>query len=187
MSENENNEVAVPLAELNEIILKIPGEYFFCETIQLPTHLEGEGSAKGNEAVTAFLQTLLEDNAFSPYPEDQLAWGYFGNQEEGKAILFACPLVKLRQLGWQNLEIFRRVFPSFVSLFGKSFDEPSILFLQEGESLTIGSYEADSRVPDDVFSLPVNLDDPESLEIARGKLLSLVDSARHKVIPDILV
>ncbi len=187
MSENENNEVAVPLAELNEIILKIPGEYFFCETIQLPTHLEGEGSAKGNEAVTAFLQTLLEDNAFSPYPEDQLAWGYFGNQEEGKAILFACPLVKLRQLGWQNLEIFRRVFPSFVSLFGKSFDEPSILFLQEGESLTIASYEADSRVPDHVFSLPVNLEDPESLEIARGKLLSLVDSARHKVIPDILV
>jgi len=187
MSEKENNEVAVPMAELNEFILKIPGEYFFCETIVLPAKLDGEDEAGRNQAVILFVQSILADTSFSPYPEEQLAWGYFGSQEEGKIIVFACPLVKLRQLGWQNLEIFRRVFPSFVSFFGKSFDEPSILFLQEGESLSIASFDSGSKVSDHIFSLPIDLEDPESIEIARGKLLSLVDSTRYEVIPDILI
>ena len=98
MSEKENNEVAVPMAELNEFILKIPGEYFFCETIVLPPKLDGEDEAGRNQAVILFIQSILADTSFSPYPEEQLAWGYFGSQEEGKIIVFACPLVKLRQL-----------------------------------------------------------------------------------------
>ena len=186
MSEKENND-AVPMAELNEFILKIPAEYFFCETIVLPAKLAGEDEAGKKQAVILFIQSVLADTSFSPYPEEQLAWGYFGSQEDGKIIVFACPLVKLRQHGWQNLEIFRRVFPSFVSFFGKSFDEPSILFLQEGESLSIASFDSGSKVPDHIFSLPVDLEDREALEIARGKLLSLVDSTKYQLIPDILI
>ena len=38
-----------------------------------------------------------------------------------------------------------------------------------------------------VYSLPIDSEDPESIEVARGKLLSLVDIDSHEVIPDILV
>ena len=187
MPDNQNNDLAVPMAELNEFILKIPGEYFFCETISLPSKLENEEEVGRKRAVVSFIQGVLEDTSFSPYPEEQLAWGYFEGDEGGRVIIFACPLVKLRQMGWQNLEIFRRVFPSFVSLFGKKFDEPTVLFLQEGETLSVASYDAESRVPEQILSLPIDLEDPESLEIARGKLLSLVDTSRHEVITDVLV
>ena len=60
-------------------------------------------------------------------------------------------------------------------------------FLQEGETLSVASYDAESMVPEQILSLPIDLEDPESLEIARGKLLSLVDTSRHEVITDVLV
>ena len=56
-----------------------------------------------------------ENDEFSPYPVEQLAWGFFNDIESGKIFLFATPFSKLKNLGWQNLELFRRVFPSFVS------------------------------------------------------------------------
>ena len=187
MPDNENNDLAVPMAELSEFTLRIPGEYFFCEAIKLPSSLGPIDEDNPSWALTSFIQEILGDSGFSPYPEEQLAWGYFGGEEEGKVIVFACPLVKLRQLGWQNMEVFRRVFPSFVSLFGKKFSEPTILFLKEGETLSVGTYVAESPVPEQVFSLPVDPEEAESLEIARGKLLSLVNVENHEIVPDILV
>ena len=50
----------------------------------------------------------------------------------------------------------------------------------------MASYDAESRFPSR-FIAPIDLEDPESLEIARGKLLSLVDTSRHEVITDVLV
>ena len=187
MPDNENNDLAVPMAELSEFTLRIPGEYFFCEAIKLPSSLGPIDEDNPSWALTSFIQEILGDSGFSPYPEEQLAWGYFGGEEEGKVIVFACPIVKLRQLGWQNMEVFRRVFPSFVSLFGKKFSEPTILFLKEGETLSVGTYVAESPVPEQVFSLPVDPEEAESLEIARGKLLSLVNVENHEIVPDILV
>ena len=86
-----------------------------------------------------------------------------------------------------KLRDFPQSVPSFVSLFGKKFDEPTVLFLREGETLSVASYDAESRIYEQILSLPIDLEDPESLEIARGKLLSLVDTSRHEVITDVLV
>jgi len=153
----------------------------------LPSSLGSIDEDNPDGALPLFIQEILGDAGFSPYPEEQLAWGYFGGEEEGKVVVFACPLVKLRQLGWQNMEVFRRVFPSFVSLFGKKFSEPTILFLKEGETLSVGAYGVESPVPEQVFSMPVDPEEAESLEIARGKLLSLVNVENHDIVPDILV
>ena len=187
MSDNENNDLAVPLAELSDFTLRIPGEYFFCETIALPSSLALSEEENPNQIITSFIQEILGDGSFSPYPEEQLAWGYFGGIEEGKVLIFACPLIKLKQLGWQNMEIFRRVFPSFVSLFGKNFAEPTIIFLKEGETLSVVVYNSDSQVPDQIFSMPFDPEEADSLKIARGKLLSLVKIGNHEVFSDILV
>ena len=103
--------------DLRELILRIPGEHFFCECLSLDSLKNESDTPDSQKLVEDFARDILLNRSFSPYPEEQLAWGYHGSLEEGKIMLFACPLSKLRQLGWQSFEIFRRVFPSFISLF----------------------------------------------------------------------
>jgi hypothetical protein len=173
--------------DLRELILRIPGEHFFCECLSLDSLKNESDTPDSQKLVEDFAREILLNRSFSPYPEEQLAWGYHGSLEEGKIMLFACPLSKLRQLGWQSFEIFRRVFPSFISLFGRTFTSPTILFLLQGETLSVAAYSSESSVPDQLYSMSVDLDDAESLEVARGKLLSLLTLEDYEVVPDILI
>ena len=120
MSEEQDSLPDLPIGGLSEITLRIPGECFFCETIVIPAALMKDADQlveNWRAKVEDFLFQSLEEPSFSPYPSEQLAWGYHCCSQSGKAILFASPLARLRQLGWENLDLFRRVFPSFVSLF----------------------------------------------------------------------
>ena len=74
-------------------------------------------------------------------------------------LLFACPFSKLRQL-LAKPEMFRQVFPSFVSLFGKEFEVPTVVFLIHEDTLTAAS-EAGIGIPDFVFSLPIEMEDED--------------------------
>ena len=138
-----------PVGELREITLRIPGEHFFCDSISLPVSLKAD-------KYQDFAEFILNDGVLSPYPVEQLAWGYQIDEVLRKIFIFATPLAKLRQLGWQNMEIFRRVFPSFISLLGMEFTEPTIAFLLFEETLTAASFQEDSSVPDFLFSIPLN-------------------------------
>ena len=107
--------------DLREFTLRIPGENFFTETLHLSENIISESMAveESNRAIENHVLDVIENPSFSPYPPHQLAWGYYASIEDRKILLFATPLAKLRQLGWQSLEGFRRVFPSFVSILGK--------------------------------------------------------------------
>jgi hypothetical protein len=180
MEENADNGTGLHLGELREITLLIPGEHFFCEAIPLP-------DGTNNEELEGLASLALEDKAFSPYPIEQLAWGFFGSVELGRIMVFATPFAKLRNLGWQNLEYFRRVFPSFVSLLVARFDKATVRFLLSEETLTAAAYQKDCTVPESIFSLPADQGNPESVEEARAKLLSLLDLEKFEIEPDILV
>ncbi len=180
MADSSEESPDLPVGVLREVTLRIPGEHFFCETIALPAQAKEEDFYE-------IAQLALGEERFSPYPVDQLAWGFNASLEAEKMLLFACPFSKLRQLGWQNLEMFRRVFPSFVSLFGKEFEVPTVVFLIHEDTLTAAAFEAGTGVPDFLFSLPIEMEDEESVEQARGKLLSEIDLERFEVSPDILV
>lgn len=179
MAENPDSPSDFPLGELREITLLLPGEHFFCETLSVPADLAPE------DFIDFCLQALDLDS-FSPFPPDQLAWGFHGCPKTRKILIFATPFMKLRQLGWQNLEFFRRVFPSFVSLVGKEYERPSIVFLLHDETLTAASFEPGTTVPDAMYSLPVDATDSEEFEAARGKLLSHFDLAHFDNIQDVL-
>lgn len=180
MADNPENGPDLPIGELREVTLLIPGEHFFCETFSLPPSTE-------SDSIQDIALQALEVEGFSPYPLDQLAWGFFASPESEKIIVFATPFAKLRQLGWQNLEVFRRVFPSFASFFGKVFDKPTVVFLLHEETLSIASFEEDCSVPESIFSLPVETNTKDSFEVARGKLLSLVNLEHYEVQSDVLV
>lgn len=181
MAEPSEKLTEFPVGELREVTLRIPGEHFFCDTIDIPSSVKAE---KYEE----FAEFVLNEGRFSPYPADQLAWGFQANEQGGKIFIFGTPLAKLRQLGWQNLEFFRRVFPSFISLLGKEYTQPTLSFLLFEETLTAGAFQPDSNIPDLLYSLPLDESEgDEAVEYARGKLLSLFNLEKYEISKDILV
>jgi hypothetical protein len=92
----------------------------------------------------------------------------------------------MRQMGWQNLEFFRWVLPSFVSLLAKEFERPSIAFLLHDETLTAASFEGGESVPEALYSLPVDSGNQDEIEAVRGKLLGMFDLAHFERIEEIL-
>ena len=179
MAENPDKSPDFPIGELRDITLLIPGEHFFCETLPIPPELKPED-------FQGFAQQALDLDSFSPYPSEQLAWGFHACENARKVIVFATPFVKMRQMGWQNLEFFRRVLPSFVSLLAKEFERPSIVFLLHDETLTAASFEGETTVPEALYSLPVDASNQDEIEAVRGKLLGLFDLAHFERIEEIL-
>ncbi len=187
MADESRKDSELELLELRSFILRIPGEHFFCESVDLPATLTANEDQSEQEVLEQFVGDFFDTKTFSPYPQEQLAWGYFGSLQEKRVFVFGCPLIKLRHLGWQAIDIFRRVFPSFVSVLGKRFSKNTILFLMEDNTLSVISLPAESNVPSSLFSLPVEQGDKESVKIARGKLLALTDTDNYEIISDILV
>lgn len=187
MTDESRKDSELELLELRSFILRIPGEHFFCESVNLPATLTPKEDQSEQEVIEQFVGEFFDTKTFSPYPQEQLAWGFYGSLQEKRVFVFACPLIKLRHLGWQEIDIFRRVFPSFVSVLGKRFSQNTILFLMDDNSLSVISYVAESKVPSSLFSLPVDQGDKESIKIARGKLLALTDTENYDILSDILV
>ena len=179
MAENPDKLPDFPIGELREITLLIPGEHFFCETLPIPPELKPEDFQD-------FAQQVLDLDSFSPYPAEQLAWGLHACENVRKIFIFATPFVKMRQMGWQNLEFFRWVLPSFVSLFGKEFERPSIAFLLHDETLTAASFESGITVPEALYSFAVDASNQDEIESVRGKLLGMFDLAHFERIEEIL-
>jgi hypothetical protein len=180
----------LPSGELRDITLRIPGECFFCESISLPDVPPAESETKPSSSIShwdGYLLDLLNSADFSPYPAEQLAWGYHLCESSNRALVFATPVGRLRQLGWQNLELFRRVFPSFISLLGKVYDAPTAIFLLCEESLSLACFSPGSQVPDFVYSRGVDLEVEDGLDKAKALLLGLIDLSKYEVCPDILV
>jgi len=180
----------LPSGELRDITLRIPGECFFCESISLPDVPPAESETKPFSSIShwdGYLLDLLNSAEFSPYPAEQLAWGYHLCESSNRALVFATPAGRLRQLGWQNLELFRRVFPSFISLLGKVYDAPTAIFLLCEESLSLACFSPGSQVPDFVYSRGVDLEVEDGLDKAKALLLGLIDLSKYEVCPDILV
>jgi len=182
MSEEQDSLPDLPIGGLSEITLRIPGECFFCETIVIPAALMKDADQlveNWRAKVEDFLFQSLEEPSFSPYPSEQLAWGYHCCSQSGKAILFASPLARLKQLGWENLDLFRRVFPSFVSLFDHVRETACMEFLLHEDTLTLACFPDKSSVPNVLVSLPVDWENDENMEVVRSKLLSLVEVEKY--------
>jgi hypothetical protein len=182
MAEIEESAPVSTPEELRNIVLRIPGEHFFCESIEVPHNLDPED-------VLNFARQALVEEGISPYPIEQLLWGYFCSLEHGRMMLFCASAFKIRQMGWQDLEVFRRVFPSFVSLFVQRIEKPTICFLRHEETLTAASFEPDCPVPTQLFSLPISPEEEEEnrCDETRGKLLSLFPLQRFEISPQIVV
>ena len=61
---------------------------FFCETIDLPSSFVLDEGQTEEEGLEHYISEFFDNNSFSPYPQDQLAWGFYGSIEEKKGFHF---------------------------------------------------------------------------------------------------
>ncbi|MCC5833773.1 MAG: hypothetical protein JJU20_03485 [Opitutales bacterium] len=141
-----------------------PADAFFCECIEIP-----EDVSRGE--IQAFAELSLE--GASPFPLEQMAWGFLHAADSPHLLVYATPKNRLSRVGLSELEKWHHVFPGFASLFGKTWDRPVIVFLSQTGSISALYYEAKQSVPCRVVSRPVGADllTDESILKAQKKLL----------------
>ena len=69
MSEESQSDSDLELLELRNFILRIPGEHFFCESVDLPSHLSVGDEQKEEEVIEEFSANILIINPFYLTPK----------------------------------------------------------------------------------------------------------------------
>ena len=109
-------------------ILKVPGHLFFCEYVEVPAELEPE-------ELDEFAEMGI--SSLSPFPLEQLAWGYHKDPQSPWLLLYSATLESLARAGFRGLDTYRQVFPSFISVLGFHFEKPTGYFLYDSGSLSL--------------------------------------------------
>ena len=140
---------SVPLPD----VLVLPAEYFFIEKVEVPTALAPAELAD-------FAELSME--AVSPFPLDQLRWGFLTDPDGQYLLIYAALKERLKLAGHAELETYTWVLPDFTTLQGARFTRDTEVVL-EGEHYTtnflLPSGEAS---PENIRSLPEGSDTPRS-------------------------
>lgn len=147
---------SVPLPD----VLVLPAEYFFIEKVEVPTALAPAELAD-------FAELSME--AVSPFPLDQLRWGFLIAPDGQYLLIYAALKERLKLAGHTELESYTWVLPDFTTLQGARFTRDTEVVL-EGEHYTtrflLPSGEAS---PENIRSLPAGSDTP----ISKGQSIHL--------------
>ncbi len=120
-----------------------PADAFFTRKVDLPKGLSWEDTV-------AFIELALEGNA--PFPMEQLAWGFLRSGNAPFAFVYATPRTRLRRLDIDPEENFLQLLPGFISLYGDTFDKPTIRFLSQNGVLSALHLETGNPVPAKIVS-----------------------------------
>ncbi len=123
----------------------LPSEAFVSKSFSIPEEIDS------NE-LEEYLELLLE--GISPFPVDQLLWGYWSDENAGSVLIYAAYKDRIRKLGFENLESFHHVVPSFVSCLGQIFEVPTVIYLFTESTLSALYFSANCSAPSKVISIP---------------------------------
>ncbi len=124
----------------------VPTDAFFTRKVELP-----EGLSK--EERLAFIQLDLEGN--SPFPMEQLVWGFVEDSKSNYVFVYATPKQRLRKLGIEDLPSYYQLFPGFISLNGMTVEKPSIRFLSQNGVLSAIFLSPGNPVPEKIIARKV--------------------------------
>lgn len=150
----------------------VPADAFFLRLIKLPKGLP-------DVEIEAFIQLDMEGN--SPFPMEQLAWGFFAHEDSPHAFAFATPLARLKTLEMGDPEGYYQLFPGFVSLLGEKVEQPTVRFLCQRNSLSAIFMNPGQSVPVKINSRKLGsevLTDAVLLK-ARGGLADSLNTAGY--------
>lgn len=128
-------------------ILLVPGHFLFGRRFATPPELP---------ATEAHALLELSVEGVSPFPVEQLAWGYLRPPGTQETFCYATSQGRLRQLlGELDIHGFYFAFPGFLTQFGVTFDRPTVRFLSQNGAVSALLYEANDPQPKQVFSRPI--------------------------------
>jgi len=133
-------------------ILLIPGYLFFVESVPVSDALE-------ETELESLAQLTLE--GLTPFPLEQLFWGYVHDSTAHHILIFAAYQERLKNAGLTSLENFRQVYPDFLALTNSSQSKPQSYILVSPEGVTAAKFPAGARFPSDIHSLPRDLPEEE--------------------------
>jgi len=120
-----------------------PADAFFTRKVDLPEGLPWEDQV-------AFIQLNLESN--SPFPMEQLVWGYLQAPGTPWAFVYATPWSRLKRLKFEDPQHYFQLFPGFISLFGQTPEQPTVRFLSQNGVLSTLFYAGGHPVPEKILS-----------------------------------
>jgi Tfp pilus assembly protein PilN len=153
--------------ESQQSVVLVPGYYFFTESVQLPTGISAD-------EISDFLEYNLED--ISPFPIEQLHWGYITHKDSPTALIYAAYKPRLKTGISEDLDKAHHVLPSFLTLYGLSTEENAWYFVQYKDNICAQFYEAGNTIPLIVENIKIE-GDPENIEdvfTAKNELIHLL-------------
>ncbi|MDP0501633.1 MAG: PilN domain-containing protein [Verrucomicrobiota bacterium JB022] len=124
----------------------IPGHLCFAQLAELPPELPPEEYA-------AFAELTLEGS--SPFPVEQLCWGYWTDAERHQLLLVAVPRFRLEQAGLKLDEKAAHVFPGFLTAVTRVEAPVVVRFVEASGSMTALRLEKGKPLPQAVRSVPL--------------------------------
>jgi len=136
-AQNTENNDAI---ERPEVCL-IPGRLFFVEHVEVPDVLE-------TKEINGFAELSLE--SISPFPIEQLYWGYLYKEGAQQIILYASHRDRLKQEGFTDLEQYVWVLPDFATLAGAYFAGSTAVHLKSGQQPQVLLFDSGNSVPKEI-------------------------------------
>ena len=140
---------SVPLPD----VLVLPAEYFFIEKVEVPTALAPAELAD-------FAELSME--AVSPFPLDQLRWGFLIAPDGQHLLIYAALKERLKLAGHTELETYTWVLPDFTTLQGARFTRDTEVVLEGEHYTTSFLLPSGEASPENIRSLPAGSDTPHS-------------------------
>lgn len=144
-------------------VVLAPGAACFVRMVSLP-----DGTTAAD--IPSLADLALE--AQSPFPLDQLYWGYFHHGETPFVLAYALFRERLPALGIEEVERIEHLYPSFILALGETFERETIRFVLHLSDLSAVYFSPGEPLPRRVASQRVELGaDPAAvLEGARALL-----------------
>ena len=138
---------SVPLPD----VLVLPADYFFIEKVEVPTALDPAELAD-------FAELSME--AVSPFPLDQLRWGFLIAPDGQHLLIYAALKERLKLAGYAELETYTWVLPDFTTLQGARFTQDTEVILEGERYTTSFLFICGEGLPENIRSLSEGSDPP---------------------------
>ena len=116
----------------------VPGNLFFYETVELPEGIE-------TAEIDSFVELELEEH--SPFPLEQLVWGYFEDFETRSVFIFSSVKPRIPASVLDDWDEWKHVYPSFLPLIERRFHESTLIGLWHENVVTLAYYNGRSPFP----------------------------------------
>lgn len=155
-------------------ILLVPGEVFYCHSVALPSGIS-------ESEIEQFVELSLE--GLSPFPLEQLSWGYLHDEKSPTILIYAAYRQRLENLKIEELERYYHVLPGFISACDKSYADPTITFLSHENSLSALVFNPQSTLPVRIttLQLPENNISEDALFETRQMLISSLGDLNYHI------